>query len=444
MKEIAVILKQIEATSSKKEKEAILATHKDNTLLQQVLNHIFNPFIKTNIAKKKLAKKVDRSNAIPLRSTSDYMSFISQTTGKDDEIATVQCFIESQPEDIRWLLEAMAIKTLKFGFTESTINKAFGYNFIPTFDLMLAEKYIETKKVKVKGVATKRVYEHWKRFIGKRVIATKKLDGNRCAVFVRDNGKVVLFTREGHIMEGFIEIEKAFASFPRGYVYDGEILATNEENLNSKDLFQKTSKIVKKKGVKTGVEFHAFDIIPISEFENGGWEEPCENRKEALGRLIDKMNNKLVHYVEPLYIGEFDKDIIDGLAEQAKNNGEEGIMCQLADARYECKRTFAILKIKAFESADIRCLDVYEGKSDSTAGKLGGVVLDFKGNRVNVGSGFSAEHRIEYWEDPSKIIGKIVEISYFEEFYDEETGELDLRFASFKTIREDKTEPSYH
>jgi DNA ligase 1 len=442
---VADIIKQVKETSGKKDKEHILSLHKDNTLLGEVLNHIFNPYIKTNIAKKKLSKEVKTNAIFPATLTvNGYMDRLSKSTGKDEDIAFVQGYIASQSEDVRWLLEAMAIKSLKIGATASTINKAFGEGFIPTFDVMLAEKYVEVKTVKVKGVPTKKLYEHWKRYIGKRVIATKKLDGNRCAVFVRDNGQVTLYTREGHVMEGYIELEEAFATFPRGFVYDGEVLATNEEGLNSQDLFKKTSKIVKKKGEKKGLLFHAFDVVPIADFEKGIWEETCEKRKEGLEKLISLKNHPLIHYVPIIFAGMFDKEVIDRLAEEAKANGEEGIMVQLADAPYQCKRTFDIIKVKTFESADILCLDVYEGKAESTEGKLGGVVLDFKGNRVNIGGGFSAEQRIEYWEDPSKIIGKIVEIQYFEEFYDKDTGELDLRFATFKTVRDDKTEPSYY
>lgn len=439
MREIADILLKVEATSSKKEKELILNSSKDNVLLGEVLNQIFNPYFKTNIAQKKLAKTINTIPSNIISSDQDYLYYLqNRCSGKDSDIANVQHFISQQPEDLRWLYEAMAIKNLKFGFTESTINKAFGFDFIPTFDLMLAEKYIETKKIK--GIA--KIYNHWERYIGKRIIATKKLDGNRVAVFVRDGGVVELYSREGHLLEGFVEIENSFSSFPVGQVYDGELLATNEDGLNSQELFKKTSKIVRKKGIKTGLEFHCFDLLPIAEFNKGGFDVACETRKKALETVVKIQGNQLVKYVEPLYIGDFDFDLMEQYANEAKDREEEGIMVQLADVGYECKRTFSILKVKSFESADIRCLDIYEGKSGKNIGRLGGLVLDFKGSRVKIGGGFSDSQRDKIWADPSLVIGKIVEVKYFEEFEDE-NGELDLRFGTFKTIREDKTEPSY-
>ncbi|KEK23876.1 hypothetical protein BAGA_05390 [Bacillus gaemokensis] len=440
MVEVAKIIESIGATSGKKAKKEILTNHKDNEMLCKVLNHLYNPYVKTNIAQKKLAKEVVvATSQRPLLDVYDYMDYLSSSTGKDENIAVVQAFITSQPEEVRWLLEAMAIKKLTIGATGSSINEAFGYAFIPSFELMLAEKYIEVKRVKGEF----KVYEHWKKYIGKRVIATKKLDGNRACIFVRDNGVIEIFSREGHLLEGYVEIKEAFAQFPKGQVYDGELLATNEEGLNSKDLYKKTSSIMRKKGVKKGLEFHAFDLLPIEKFEQGGFEVSCEKRKEALGLVVGTQNHELVKYVEPLYIGEFDKEIIDGLADVAKANGEEGIMVQLADVGYACKRTFDILKVKSFESADLRCLGIYEGKSGRNIGSLGGFVLDFHGNRVNVGSGIPHEIRDAIWKNPDLALNKIIEIQYFEAF-EEEDGTLDLRFASFKTIREDKTEPSYY
>lgn len=441
MKEIANILKQIESTSSKKEKEAILASHKDNTLLKQVLNQIYNPFLKTNIAKKKLAKKVDMAGAVTLRTLDDFLGFLAQSTGRDEHIATVQAFISEQPEDLQWLYEAMAIKNLKFGFTESTINKAFEYDFIPTFEVMLAEKYKDEKINKKTG--EKKVKLNYLRYKGKIVVATPKLDGNRCVVFVHDNGLIELLSRSGKLLEGYYEVEEAFRNFPRGFVYDGELLATNEEGFNSKDLFTKTQRITRSKGEKKDIHFHAFDILPIESFKSGLCNTPCIDRKNALEKVVETYSNGVVEYVKPLYVGIFDEAIINQLSEQACELEEEGIMVQLADAPYQCKRTFDILKVKVFESADLRVIGYYEGKEASTKNKLGGFVVDYRGFEVNVGGGYSKEEREEFWLNPEAMIGTIIEVKYFKESQDKH-GNLSLRFPVFKTIREDKTEPSYH
>ncbi|MED1125581.1 hypothetical protein [Bacillus atrophaeus] len=436
---IGEIITKISGTSKKSEKELIIRNNKDNVLFQKVLNHLYNPHIKTNIAKKKLTKKVkDIGSQKTFNSVDEYMVFLTKCTGKDEQIAAIQKYI-LENEDVGWILRALALKDLKIGATESTINKAFGYEFIPEFEVMLAKQFVEVKKVK--GV--EKVFEHWKKHIGKRVIVMKKLDGYRAIVFVNEDGSVNVYSREGFLYEGCAEIEAAMSNFPKGQAYDGEILAENEEGLSSKDLYKKTQSIMKTDGIKKGLIFNIFDLIPIKEFKKGLFEIECEKRKEALSKIISKQNSSFIEYVKPLYIGEFQKEVIDELSEKAQNDKEEGVMCQVASSPYECKRVYDILKVKSFKSADVECVGIYEGKSEETFGKLGGVVLDFKGHRVNVGSGFRPIERVEYWEDPDQIVGKIVEIKYFEQFTDE-NGHLDLRFASFKTVRTDKTEPSYN
>lgn len=46
---------------------------------------------------------------------------------------------------------------------------------------------------------------------------------------------------------------------------------------------------------------------------------------------------------------------------------------------------------------------------------LTSVIVSHRGNRVGVGSGFSAEERIRFGKDPSLIIGKTITVKYFEE-----------------------------
>ena len=60
---------------------------------------------------------------------------------------------------------------------------------------------------------------------------------------------------------------------------------------------------------------------------------------------------------------------------------------------------------------------------------------------VRVGSGFTATERDVFWRNPEKIVGKIVEIQYFEVSQNEKGG-YSLRFPIFKWVREDKDEPS--
>lgn len=74
--------------------------------------------------------------------------------------------------------------------------------------------------------------------------------------------------------------------------------------------------------------------------------------------------------------------------------------------------------------------------------RLGKVYVDFKGNEVGVGSGFSDEQREYFWQHPEKILYKIIEVKYKEETKNKD-GTESLQFPVFVRIRDDKNEVSY-
>ena len=64
---------------------------------------------------------------------------------------------------------------------------------------------------------------------------------------------------------------------------------------------------------------------------------------------------------------------------------------------------------------------------------LKNIVIEHRGNRVDVGSGFSHEQRRFYFENPDKIVGKQVTIQYFEESQNQ-NGTYSLRFPVIKAV----------
>ena len=74
---------------------------------------------------------------------------------------------------------------------------------------------------------------------------------------------------------------------------------------------------------------------------------------------------------------------------------------------------------------------------------LGAIEVDYKGNTVKVGSGFSHYERVHLWENPDEIVGNVVEVQYFEVSTNKDTGKESLRFPTFKRVRESNKEVSY-
>jgi len=239
---ILEIVNQIKNTSSRNEKESILARHKDNQLFKDILFFVFNPYILTGISKKKINKKLISPKEQSTLSIIEIMDYLkSHNSGRDTDIIVIQNFINSQPEEFRELYTQIVIKDLIIGITADTINKVYG-NVIPVFDVMLAKKFDEHKE-KVKG----------------NFVITKKLDGNRIVV-IKDNGIVKSFTRQGNQYEGLEDIESDIANLPYdNVVFDGELIADIEGD--TLEIYAETTSKARKKGTnKTGLLFHIFDV----------------------------------------------------------------------------------------------------------------------------------------------------------------------------------------
>ena len=74
---------------------------------------------------------------------------------------------------------------------------------------------------------------------------------------------------------------------------------------------------------------------------------------------------------------------------------------------------------------------------------LGAFVLNYKGNEVRVGSGFTDEQRVYYWEHRDELTDVLCEVKYKEISYDKNTGAESLQFPVFVQLRTDKNEASY-
>ena len=111
---------------------------------------------------------------------------------------------------------------------------------------------------------------------------------------------------------------------------------------------------------------------------------------------------------------------------------------------YVTKMTKDLLKIKEFFDADVVVKDIFEGIG-RLKGRLGGVVIDYKGYEIKVGSSFSLDEREQYWRHPEEIVEKIVQVNYFEETHNQNNDDISLRFPTFVCLRENKdaTDISY-
>lgn len=424
-KTVFEIMTQLENTSGKLAKEQILRNNEDNQEFRNALVFLLNPYIVTGISTKKMNKEVKLGASLeyhPLDSLEHVITYLSlHNTGRDIDVSLIKTYIETLgTEEEKTFVKKLVTKDLKLGISESTVNKVYGKDTIPSFKVMLAESFAK-KEEKVTG----------------KFFITLKLDGNRC-VAMKENGVTKFFSRKGQEIEGMSQLQEEFKNFPDGLVYDGELLLENVEELASDVLFRATQKVVRKDGEKKGLQFFMFDSLPIEEFKAGKSKKTYEQRRNTLELLFGKKEDlKLIELLPVLYEGT-DKSQIPLLMAVVEEGGFEGLMINTASGLYVNKRSNDLLKVKTFKSADLLVMSVEKAIDGQFKGLLSRVNVEYKGNLVGCGSGFTLEQRREFIENPELITGKIIEIQFFEESQDDKTKQLSLRFPTFKGIRHDK------
>jgi DNA ligase-1 len=321
------------------------------------------------------------------------------------------------------------IKDLRCGVSEKTVNKAAKNHpqyAVPVFTCMLAHDSAN----------------HEKKMTGKKQIEVK-LDGVRVLLVIRDTkGKnIEMFSRNGkqfhnfdHIIE---EVRTVLKDYPVPYplVLDGEIMSASFQDL--------MRQVQRKENVAAGdAVLHLFDTVPLGCFLNGSWDKPQHFRSEITRHWVEQHKAVLQH-VTALAWETVDLDTEEGeqrfveLNKAAVDGGYEGVMIKDVDAPYECKRSHSWLKAKPFIEVTLEVVGVEEG-TGRNAGKLGALVCcgqdDGKDIRVNVGSGFTDDHRSDIWSAGDAVVGNLVEVRA-DAVTQNQDGTYSLRFPRFKTFR---------
>ena len=424
MKEVIELFKQIQETSSTNDKKTIISANKDNELFKKCLKFLLDGNVVTGISNKKLNKDVFVLGHDDCNTFEELMDYLTiNNTGCDYDIRTVKYFIENQPEEDREFYEQMITKSFRLGADSKVVNACIP-NLIPTFDVQLGTSI---EKVKLLG--------------NEKIFISRKLNGTRTA-FVGDK----CMTRQGKEYKGLDHIISDLQKIVGTEMFvDGELLYKNKEGLSDSEAFQKGTGIaMSKDNDKSELKLVIFDIFPLDEFWSGKSKEPYSYRKKHLIELdkkITALGTDNLEIVQMCYEG-YDHSEIWKWLDYAEQHDWEGVILNL-DAPYECKRTKNLIKVKRFYTYDLEVIGVEEG-TGRNKGTLGALVVKYKNNTVNVGSGFTDEERSYYWNNQDKIIGRVIEVKYKEITTDKKTGLESLQFPVYVGLRENGKEVSYN
>jgi len=220
---------------------------------------------------------------------------------------------------------------------------------------------------------------------------------------------------------------------PNNFVLDGEICLMDE---NGNEDFQGIMKQIKRKDhTIKNPKYIIFDYLTLEEFDT----------KESDIKLSDRLDRLPLHQYDTLSILEHTKmnneEQLSDMIADADKNGYEGVMLR-KNIGYEGKRSKSLLKCKKFFDDEYEVLDVeFDSHRVIRNGKevvmdmLANVIIEHKGYKVSVGSGWNQEQRIRYHANPETLIGKTINVQYFEESKNQQ-GELSLRFPTVKYVYE--------
>ena len=420
MVEVIKLFKQIQETSSLNDKKAIITANKENELFKRCLKFLLDGSIVTGISSKKIKKKVTPSSEMApyylcAHSTfEDVMEYLRKNnTGKDEDIYEIQIFLSGHEND-RDFYEQMITKKFRLGADEKLVNKCIS-GLIDTWEVQLGSSY---EKLKLK-------HNEW-------FSLSQKLNGNRGSFYHNK-----LISRQGKEFSGMQHIIYDLQQLGMGWFYDGELMRKNIDNLSDGENFRIGTGIINSDAEsKEEIKFVIFDYFPESELKDGHSNEKYKVRREMLNGLrktIEEKGLDNVEVVTMVYEGTDQTQIMKWL-DYAVEHGWEGLMLN-KDSTYKCKRTTDLIKIKRFYTMDLPIVEVLEGDG-RLKGTLGALVVKYKDNTVNIGSGFNDETRREFWEGKDNIVGRIVEVKYKEISRDKKTGLESLQFPIYVGLRE--------
>ena len=410
------------ATNSNTDKLNVLKKYANNEAVRNALEYTYNTFKQYGVTSANCKKN---SNLIKY-GYSDLFKLLDDLSIRfitgHTAISLVNGFVEANKkhED---LIFSIIDRNLKTRSTTSMINKVIP-GLIPTFDVALANSYDEkmAKKVDFDDI--------W--------FVSRKLDGCRCICIINEDGEPTYFSRAGNEFLTLKNLDAEIISLGlKNMVIDGEICMLDA---NGNENFQGIIKEIKRKDhTIENPFFYMFDLLTMEEFIKKEGTTPFSIRNVQLDNLFFQREFTKIDYLPQTIL--IDEQMLMFHVSAAKENGWEGLMLR-KDAPYQGKRSNDVLKVKQFYDAEYVVVDIenavnrviVDGKEVEEL-MMRNVVIEHRGYRVQVGSGFSHEQKRFYFENPNEILGKQITVQYFEETKNQNGG-ISLRFPTVKAIYE--------
>lgn len=426
------VFNTIERTSGNSDKSAIMAANMNDTIkviyadcYDKQRNYGVKKF---NMPKTSGKKTLDKNYE-------DFHNVLEQLNAREvtgnAAIALVENTIGQYTADDQSILKAILDRKLTIGLSKSSFDKLLGDEAESDFEVTLAYDMN-----KVKGVDV----------LDGSFLASRKCDGARCVAFVdvkKGTCKIEFKSRQGKPFTTLNNVKPALSKLAGKledgkYVFDGECCIVDENGDEHFDWIMK--EIRRKDHTIENPCYQIFDFVTMDQFLMKEESAVFHERYNFLVDLFKGIKDSEIKLLAQEFING--QEDFDRWAKYVEDGNWEGFMLR-KDTAFEVGRTKNLLKVKKFLDDEFVVKDIeidtmttsIPGKGNVKFDGVKSLIIEYKGNPVNVGSGLSREQRIDWMKNPKKIIGKTICVKYFE-ITKNKSGAESLRFPILKYVYE--------
>lgn len=319
-------------------------------------------------------------------------------------------------------------KDLKLGVDASTINEVRP-GMIPVFDVALAQDMGKS--------ASNR-----ERLESEKYLILRKMDGVRCITFIT-KGRVIFRSRKGLEFTSLIKLTPEVTIMMQGLkdmVLDGELCVVDENG--NENFKQACSEIRRKDYIMQRPMYKVFDILTLDEFYGITYSPTYAQRLSLLHGIFERIKTPL-KMIKPMKGIVYTKEKLEAGIAYAQEHGWEGLMLR-ADVPYRSGRTSDLLKAKLWQTDDFKIVGMEPtrmGVLNKATGRVedadvaGKLIIEYKGEQVGVGTGWSLAQRVDAFNNPENYIGRVITVQYQGESKDK-NGKVSLRIPSVLAFRD--------
>ena len=255
-------------------------------------------------------------------------------------------------------------------------------------------------------------------------IMMAKYDGCLAIIVSDHSASASVISRTGEPITSMPHCAKAAAELLPGWVIFGEAYKFDTP-------FKDISGAFRRHAPQDSLICVAFDAVPVADWRAGKCDIPYKDRLSRLKAAWQATTQygiivaPALDYVAP-----------QGFANaMVRQGGYDGAIVRRADAPWMAgaSKNGEAIKVKPVQSLDLRAVDWFYGKGKH-AGRAGGIVVEYRGVKTQVGTGFSDAERETIASQGTR--NQIAEVEFMEL-----TEDGKLREPRFKGWRYDKTEP---